>query len=765
VGWNVRRSSTFQPAGAAPVFLPCLCEFFCLAPGFMGLLLPCCGFSFHALFAQLFHLLHLLTHFNHRINFVDGIMMSSFFTPRGARCRSTAPRHPASARALSLSLLLGLSPLAGITPAALATPTQAAPEQQAQPAQVAPAQADSEQATPASPAAAQEDADEPTYSLPEVDESRHPEMEGFTVSPETLNITRGGTVTLTTPPLSAEFRQNYEFYEFSLVDRGSSYFKAAHARIDGYAYFGYLFDRDPNPKQMVENPDGSYTFFLNIGPYIIEAKEGTLFDVILTYHKKGHRKDFWPSEFRFVARAPINVVQDPKPTETTYIFSVPAIDDPWKDTTLTIEGFHILTSGSREGKDGPALLAFYEVDPKTGKIVGEPEFTTRIPYPASLSGERFHFLNWHFKTSITIPGGTLKPGKVYKIGFYGKDRPEDENYPGELLNDVADFIPVRSLYKESASPEMFLKATTVSPYDEENILQVRAVGLKKQPGVSYRFSMQHVDEQGHLAGQKTLVQEIVAENIHDGTVDEKLNVPGAPLNYDGSYRLFLEKVTAGKDGTVESVEQLTSKDLQLQFTKNKEVNAAWAWFKHRQVLPEFSSLSEGRDMTRRDVTVALYRLAGSPKVELPATSPYGDIAPDDPDYAAYIWARQKGITFGWADGNFHPEMNMHNYSTAAFLYRYQRSRGMVSPGLPTAAPQSRNSSLPGSDESEVSANPWVLDLEEGSAFWRESRWAVQQRIWGYTGDWEHERFFMETTSVYDLALMLYRMEHGGSRLT
>lgn len=693
--------------------------------------------------------------------------MSSFFTPRGAPRRSdtprqsATPRHPASARALSLSLLLGLSPLAGVTPAALATPTQAAPDQ---PAPVAPAQADPEQATPASPAATQENADESTYSLPKVDESRHPELEGFKVSPETLNITRGGTVTLTTPPLSAEFRQNYEFYEFSLVDRGSSYFKAAYARIDGYAYFGYLFDREPNPKQMVENPDGSYTFFLNIGPHIIEAKEGTLFDVILTYYQKGHREDFWPSKFRFVARAPINVVQDPKPTETKYIFSMPAIDDPWKDTTLTLEGFHITTGGSRESEDGPALLAFYEVDPKTGKIIGEPEFTTRIPYPASRSGERVYFLNWHFKTSITIPGGTLKPGKVYKIGFYGKDRPEDENYPGELLNDVADFIPVRSLNKESASPEMFLKATTVSPYDEENILQVRAVGLKKQPGVSYRFSVQYVDAQGLLAGQKTLVQEIAAESIHDGTVDEKLNIPGAPLNYDGSYRLFLEKVTAGKEGTVESVEQLTSKDLQLQFTKNKEVNAAWAWFKRRQVLPEFSSLSEGRDMTRRDVTVALYRLAGSPKVELPATSPYGDIAPDDPDYAAYIWARQKGITFGWADGNFHPEMNMHNYSTAAFLYRYQRSRGMVSPGLPTAAPQSRNGSLPGSDESEVSANPWVLDLEEGSAFWRESRWAVQQRIWGYTRDWEHERFFMETTSVYDLALMLYRMDHGGSRL-
>lgn len=720
----------------------------------MELLLPCGGLftlyplDFFTLF--IYSLASLTVQF-----FVDGIMMSSFFTPRGAPPRSATPRRPASARTLSLSLLLGLSPLAGITPAALA-----APEHPAQPAQ----------ATSASPAAAQENADESTSSLPkaddsrypEVDDSRHPEMEGFKVSPETLNITRGGTVTLTTPPLSAEFRQNYEFYEFSLVNRGSSYFTYGYISPALYAYFGYLFDREPNPKQMVENPDGSYTFFLNIGPHIIEAKEGTLFDVILTYYQKGHREDFWPSKFRFVARAPINVVQDPKPTETKYIFSMPAIDDPWKDTTLTLEGFHITTGGSRESEDGPALLAFYEVDPKTGKIIGEPEFTTRIPYTACRSGHCNYFLNEHFKTSITIPGGTLKPGKVYKIGFYGYDRPENETYPGELLKDVADFIPVHSPNKESASPEMYLKATTMSPYDGQNILPVRAVGLEKQPGVSYRFSVQYVDEQGRLTGQKALEQEIAAENIHDGTVDEKLNVPGEALNYDGSYRLFLEKVTAGKDGTVESVEQLTSKDLQLEVTKDKEVNAALAWVEHRQILPELSG-----DMSRRDVTVALYRLAGSPKVELPATSPYGDVTPDDPDYAAYIWARQKGITFGWADGNFHPEAEMHNYSTAAFLYRYQRSRGMASPSLPTAAPQYRNGSFPGSEDSELSANTWALDLEEGSAFWRESRWAVQQHIWGYTGDWEgrrREEFVWVRTGSLDLALMLYRMEHGGSHL-
>ena len=682
--------------------------------------------------------------------------MSSFFTPRGARCRSTAPRHPASARALSLSLLLGLSPLAGITPAALATPTQAAPEQQAQPAQT----------TPASPATTLEVADESEQTIPRVrEEPRNPEMDGFKVSPETLNISRGGTVTLTTPPLSAEFRQNYEFYEFSLVERGSSFFHRGHNyfRPPGTQY-GYIFDRDPNPKQMVENPDGSYTFFLNVQPLIIEAEEGTLFDVILTYYQKGYHPGPWQSDFRLVARAPINVVQDPKPTETKYIFGASAIDDPWKDTTLTLEGFHITTSGNREDLGGPALLALYEVDPKTGKIVGEPAFTDWIRYTDCgefCSG----FLNEHFKTSITIPAGTLKPGKVYKIGFYGYDRPEDEKYPGELLNDVADFIPVRSPNKELASPEMYLKATTMSPYNGENILPVRAVGLKKQPGVSYRFSVQYVDEQGRLTGQKALEQEIAAENIHDGTVDEKLNVLGEALNYDGSYRLVLEKVTAGKDGAVESVEQLISKDLQLEVTKDKEGDVAWEWFRYRQILPEFSESGRNSYMTRRDLTVALYRLAGSPKVELPATSPYSDVQPSDPDYAAIVWARQQSITSGWIDGSFHPDAQLSTRSIVAFLYRYQRSRGKVSPILPAAAPQPRNGSLPGSKDSELSTKYWATDLSEGSAFWRESRWAVQQHIWGYAEDWLREDFTWPQTTTYDLAVMLYRMEHGGSRLT
>ena len=58
MGWDARRSSTFQPAGAAPPI-----RFS------RTLLLPYSGDSFHALSAQLLHLLRLLARFTHRTVF------------------------------------------------------------------------------------------------------------------------------------------------------------------------------------------------------------------------------------------------------------------------------------------------------------------------------------------------------------------------------------------------------------------------------------------------------------------------------------------------------------------------------------------------------------------------------------------------------------------------------------------------------------------------------------------------------------------------
>ena len=575
----------------------------------------------------------------------------------------------------------------------------------------------------------------------------------------TLNISQGGTVSVTTSPLSAEFRKKYTFYELVLVQRGSLYAYAEHnsyAPLDEYG--GFLKDLK---HQVRENPDGSLTYTFEVPPQYIEAADGELFDVVMTYYQSDITEpEPWSLADRLYARAHIDVVKDAQPTRGTYTFSQSAINDPWKDTTLRVEGRHVLVQARELISNDSPVIAIYEADPATGKMVGEPVFTQRVDYTYYGVNSRW-FRNNYFSTEMKIPAGTLKPGKLYFIGMYGDGLPYPgmEDSPGSMLNDVAEFLPVHSPEHESTGPTLHLGSVVLSPYAKTNSFTARATGLSAPGEGSYRLSVQHVDEQGRLTGQTVLQQAIPADRIQDGRVEMDLTI-AQQLSYSGAYRLVLEKVTPGKDGAGESVEQLAVEDIPLKLTREGELQAAEQWFADREILPGPSPMSWNSNLTRRDVTVALYRLAGSPKVELPAFSPYADVATSDPDYAAFIWARQKGITFGWADGKFHPDAPLSTPSTVAFLYRYQKAMGQVTPKAPTS------SSLPGNQDAPQSSGGWQHKVREGSAFWREAQWAVDYRMWGYSidGEYPYEGFDNSSISFGDFALMLYRMEHGGSHL-
>lgn len=575
----------------------------------------------------------------------------------------------------------------------------------------------------------------------------------------TLNISQGGTVSVTTSPLSAEFRKKYTFYELVLVQRGSLYAYAEHnsyAPLDEYG--GFLKDLK---HQVRENPDGSLTYTFEVPPQYIEAADGELFDVVMTYYQSDITEpEPWSLADRLYARAHIDVVKDAQPTRGTYTFSQSAINDPWKDTTLRVEGRHVLVQARELISNDSPVIAIYEADPATGKMVGEPVFTQRVDYTYYGVNSRW-FRNNYFSTEMKIPAGTLKPGKLYFIGMYGDGLPYPgmEDSPGSMLNDVAEFLPVHSPEHESTGPTLHLGSVVLSPYAKTNSFTARATGLSAPGEGSYRLSVQHVDEQGRLTGQTVLQQAIPADRIQDGRVEMDLTI-AQQLSYSGAYRLVLEKVTPGKDGAGESVEQLAVEDIPLKLTREDELQAAEQWFADREILPGPSPMSWNSNLTRRDVTVALYRLAGSPKVELPAFSPYADVATSDPDYAAFIWARQKGITFGWADGKFHPDAPLSTPSTVAFLYRYQKAMGQVTPKAPTS------SSLPGNQDAPQSSGGWQHKVREGSAFWREAQWAVDYRMWGYSidGEYPYEGFDNSSISFGDFALMLYRLAHGGSHL-
>ena len=114
--------------------------------------------------------------------------------------------------------------------------------------------------------------------------------------------------------------------------------------------------------------------------------------------------------------------------------------------------------------------------------------------------------------------------------------------------------------------------------------------------------------------------------------------------------------------------------------------------------------------TRGELAVALYLQAGAPEVKLPETSPWPDVKTDDPNYAAYIWVREKGISYGWSDGKFHADAGISNATVAAFTYR--------AAGSPAVKGDS----------------PYV-DVKPGSAFYREIVWASQNLTTVYGGQY------------------------------
>lgn len=116
-------------------------------------------------------------------------------------------------------------------------------------------------------------------------------------------------------------------------------------------------------------------------------------------------------------------------------------------------------------------------------------------------------------------------------------------------------------------------------------------------------------------------------------------------------------------------------------------------------------------VTRGQLVRMLYRMAGSPTVKnLPKTSPYKDVATTNPDYPAYIWAADAGITSGWDDGLFHPDEYATRHTLAAFLYR--------AAGSPDGAAQLRQIRRPQLVDAKKNA-------KKAEQFKTENRWATR----------------------------------------
>jgi len=101
------------------------------------------------------------------------------------------------------------------------------------------------------------------------------------------------------------------------------------------------------------------------------------------------------------------------------------------------------------------------------------------------------------------------------------------------------------------------------------------------------------------------------------------------------------------------------------------------WLK-QQGLTTMTKFNPNGNVTRRQMALFLYRLAGEPKVTLPSKSPFKDVTKTDTGYKAIVWMEQTGLSLGYGSGanrTFKPASAVKRGDMAAFIYRYAHELG------------------------------------------------------------------------------------------
>lgn len=155
---------------------------------------------------------------------------------------------------------------------------------------------------------------------------------------------------------------------------------------------------------------------------------------------------------------------------------------------------------------------------------------------------------------------------------------------------------------------------------------------------------------------------------------------------------------------------VTAPDANTIFDDAPEDSAYYAgirWAVRTQAMePVFEGHFGAEDpVTRGELISMFYKLAGSPSVTRPEHSPYSDVDESDPNYDAYLWARQERITSGWVDGKFHADARLSNASAVALLYRAD-----------------------GAQKIQMSGTSPFSDVSSATPFYRQIVWASRRGV-------------------------------------
>ncbi|NLH69043.1 MAG: hypothetical protein GX454_02500 [Brooklawnia sp.] len=139
----------------------------------------------------------------------------------------------------------------------------------------------------------------------------------------------------------------------------------------------------------------------------------------------------------------------------------------------------------------------------------------------------------------------------------------------------------------------------------------------------------------------------------------------------------------------------------------------------------------------RDAMAAFfYRFKDSPAFNPPATSPFTDITPSTQFYKEMAWMKATGISTGWPDGTYRPWTPTNRDAMAAFMYRVA--------GSPEYTP-------PTADQ-----NP-LTDIDPSIQFYKEMSWLHETGIAAGAEDGTFDPWQPVTRRM--MAIFMYRLDH------
>lgn len=317
-------------------------------------------------------------------------------------------------------------------------------------------------------------------------------------------------------------------------------------------------------------------------------------------------------------------------------------------------------------------------------------------------------------TSITVDGAPIDPEATYTVGSVSFLLDGGDGFTA--FTQGSNFTDTGRIDREVFSDYLGTasESAPVAPQFDR-----RAVNLSnvESDGETVSFDLQELNMTSLGAPANTTVQirrggpdgEVIAEAEvsgdavvgSDGLVGgsasvsfDRADLAGDPawLTVNGSGTTILLTDDVLGEATAPEPEPTPETVVFVDVTEGMQHSADIMWMAQNGISRGWVNQDTGaaefrplRPVNRDAMAAFLYRMAGEPEVQLPESSPFTDVSPDQMHYEAIVWAHQQGIVRGWSDGTYRPTQPITRDAMAAFLYRMAGEPAVELPDNPPFA--------------------------------------------------------------------------------